>query len=352
MRMRGWMPFLLAAALLSGACQSRPGAGEPGATNRYARWFEILDSAVVTISPFDGTRDTVSTAVPLTKLVCFSTSYSACLSALSCPEAAVGVSGLRFVRDSVVRSRAIEVGYEGNPDYEALLGLRPDLVLTYYVSSSVPAYVTKLSTLGTRVFVLYEHLEEHPLARAEYLRLFGALTHRRAEADSLFAAIEARYLSLAFAVEEARRNRPEGFTRSVLLNIPYEDLWYVPGADSYLSRLIRDAGGEVAGARAGTSFSRPMGMEEAFALSQEADCWLHPGWCRTRADLLSVHPLFADFPVIRRAVYNNTLRMEPEGGNDFWESGAVYADRVLSDLVTILHPEVAAEPLYYYLPLE
>ena len=350
--MRRLIPFLFAATLSLSACQSRPGAVEHPSTNRYARWFEILDTAVVTISPYDGTRDTVSTVEPLTKLVCFSTSYTACLSAIGCPETAVGVSGLRFVRDSVVRAGAKEVGYEGNPDYEAMLELQPDLVLTYYVSSAVPAYVTKLSTLGTRVFVLYEHLEEHPLARAEYLRLFGALTHRQAEADSVFSAIESRYLSLASAVEKARRAAPDGFTRSVLINIPYDDLWYVPGADSYLSRLIRDAGGEVAGAHAGTAFSTPMGMEQAYDLSQGADCWLHPGWCRSLADLLSVHPLFTDFPVIRRAVYNNTLRMAPEGGNDFWESGAVRADQVLSDLVTILHPEVAAEPLYYYLPLE
>jgi hypothetical protein len=35
--------------------------------------------------------------------------------------------------------------------------------------------------------VLYDHLEDHPLARAEYVRLFGALTGRIDKADSFFA---------------------------------------------------------------------------------------------------------------------------------------------------------------------
>ena len=170
-------------------------------------------------------------------------------------------------------------------------------------------------------------------------------------ADSLFAAIEERYLDLSSRVAAAGEGQKD-FQRKVLVNIPYNDLWYVPGGDNYLSRLVRDAGGEVAGAKPGTADSRVMGIEEAFSLSRDAEVWLHPGWCRTRAQLRGVHPLFADFPVLGKAVYNNTLRTTPEGGNDFWESGVVRADRVLSDLVAILHPEVAAEPLNYYLSVE
>ena len=181
--------YLTAALLLLCGCQFRSAEKEPEGRCRYARWFELLDSAVVVISPYDGSRDTVRTAGALRRLVCFSTSYVGCLSAIGCPEAAVGVSGVRFTSDTLVRSRAKEVGYEGAPDYEAILSLRPDLVLTYSVTSSVPVYVTKMRDLGIPVLLIHEHLEDHPLARAEYLRLFGALTHRRAAADSLFAAI-------------------------------------------------------------------------------------------------------------------------------------------------------------------
>ena len=328
---------LLAAAVLSVACGSVRDSSGAGKGNRYARYFELLDSAVVSISPYDGHRDTVRTTEPVETLVCFSSSYVGFLSALGCQDVAAGVSGVRYITDPVVRTRAVEVGYEANPDYEAIFLLHPDLLLTYTISPSEPTYITKLLSIKTKVLVLYEHLENHPLARSEYLRLFGALTHREKEADSLFSAIEKRYLALSGAVDAVREKG--GKTQRVLLNIPYNDQWYVPGTDSYMAQLIRDAGGEISGARAGVSGSTSISVEEAFALSQEADCWLHPGWCRSRADLRSVHPLFPSFPVLERNVWNNTLRTTPEGGNDFWESGAVRADLVLEDLVRILHPE-------------
>ena len=49
-----------------------------------------------------------------------------------------------------------------------------------------------LRELGVRCVVLSEHIESHPLARAEYVKLFGALTGRLSRADSVFSAVLAR----------------------------------------------------------------------------------------------------------------------------------------------------------------
>ena len=72
--------------------------------------------------------------------------------------------------------------------------LQPDLLLTYAVSAAEPPYLAKLRELGVRPVVLHEHLESHPLARAEYVKLFGTLTGREALADSLFRAVRDQYL--------------------------------------------------------------------------------------------------------------------------------------------------------------
>ena len=48
-------------------------------------------------------------------------------------------------------------------------------------------------------------------------------------------------------------------------------------------------------------------------------------------------------------LYNNNRRTNAQGSNDYWESGAVRPDIVLSDLLKILHPElVPGWQLYYY----
>ncbi len=308
----------------------------------HARWFSLDSNAVVLVSPFDGSRDTIPTERPMRRLVCMSTSYIGYLSSFGAEDAVVGVSGLQYVSDSSVRARAVDVGYDALPDYERILSLRPDLVVAYSVSSVQPRYLGVLRSLGIRVALVSDHLESHPLARAEYIRLFGALTGRRAEADSVYAAVCASYRARMV------RNGPR---KKVLVNMPYGDQWYIPGGDNYMTRLIMDAGGEVLGAVQGESESSVISVEKAYSLAQDADFWIHPGSSRTRANLLSAHPLFDAFPTGKMRIFNNIRRMEPGGGNDFWESGAARPDLVLGDLVRIFGGETT-DSLYYYLELK
>lgn len=300
----------------------------------YAAWFSIQeDSSVVVLRPSGG-ADTLRG--PFRRLVCMSSSYVGFLEAIGADSAVVAVSGLDFLGNALVRERAADVGYDAALDYEGILKLRPDLFLTYSVSSAEPPYLAKLRELGVRCVVLSEHIENHPLARAEYVKLFGALTGRLSRADSVFSAVRERYLSL---------RRPSA-SRKVLINIPYSDEWYIPGGDNYMTRLIRDAGGELLGARPGRQESSVIGLETAYSYAREADFWLHPGWCRTREQLRSVHPLFSEFPVLQKEVWNNTLQTTPGGGNRFWETGPVRPDLILEDLVHIFSKE-PFEPHYY-----
>ena len=331
--MRRSLLYLLPLLLL--ACH-RPEGGSR--QMEYAAWFSVQeDSSVVVLRPSGG-ADTLRG--PFHRMVCMSSSYVGFLEAIGADSTVVAVSGLDFLGNALVRERAVDVGYDAALDYEGILRVKPDLFLTYSVSSAEPPYLGKLRELGVRCVVLSEHLESHPLARAEYVKLFGALTGRIAEADSAFSAVRERYLLL---------RRPSA-PHKVLINIPYSGEWYIPGGDNYMTRLIRDAGGELLGARPGRQESSIIGLETAFSYAQEADFWLHPGWCRTREQLRGVHPLFSEFPVLQKEVWNNTLQATPGGGNRFWETGPVRPDLILEDLVHIFEKE-PFQP-HYYLKVE
>ena len=138
--------------------------------------------------------------------------------------------------------------------------------------------------------------------------------------------------------------------KKVLVNIPYADQWYIPGGDNYMTRLISDAGGEVLGAVPGRFESSVISVEKAYEYAQEADFWLNPGWCSTKDQLRSVHPLFGDFPVIDKPVWNNTKQNTPGGGNAFWETGPARPDLILEDLRAIF--DGAEVPCTYYFELE
>ena len=303
--------------LASCATQTRPVA--PGGME-YAQWFDLQGDKAIVTSPYGDVTDTLEVTAPVRSIVCMSSSYIGFLDALGCDSVATAVSGLAYVSDPEVRAHAVDVGYDAALDYETILKLRPDLVLTYAVSAAEPPYLQN---------------------RAEYIKFFGLLTGRAAVADSLFADIRDRYLSLVKETDAPQK---------VLVNIPYADQWYIPGGDNYMTRLIQDAGGAVLGAVPGRFESSVISVEKAFELAREADCWLNPGWCATKAQLRSVHPLFADFPVLGKSVWNNTKQSTPGGGNAFWETGPARPDLILQDLRAIF--DGTEVPGYYYLELE
>ena len=327
-------------------CQSARQTSAVSASE-YASYFDVNGPLIKVISPYDGSVDTLTVAEPMDRIICMSSSSVAALSAIGACDAVSAVSGLRYVTDRSIHERGVpDIGYENSLDYETILSINPDILVAYTVSGSEPQFISKLRSLGVRVLVLHDHLEQHPLARAEYVRLFGALTGRLAAADSVFNAVRDRYEALAASVNVRKPVK-------VLMNIPYGDAWYVPGADSYMSCLIRDAGGEVLGAEPGASHSRVVTMEQAYALSLDADIWLNPGHCRTLGELMSFHHFFDRFGPLAQElpVYNNTLKNTAGGGNDFWESGAVRPDLILEDLVSIFS-DTPADSLNYFFRLD
>lgn len=356
--------------------------------------------SLVSISPFDGSRDTISIGQPLGRLIVMSTSYIGFLDAVGADSVIVGVSGGEYVCDSSVTAglsngTVVDIGYDASPDYEKIMALKPDLLLTYSVSPVKSQFFSKLESLGIKTFIVNEHLERHPLARAAYIRLFGALTGNMAAADSVLKIVSENYISLrdsvqgglgandAYASDKGELNAgdekqgsggTEGNTpkpRKILVNIPYKDQWFIPGQESYLTTLFKDAGGEILGAKSGSSVSGQISVETAYSLSKEADLWMNVGWCQTLEQLLSVNPLFDDFlmdiqenasargysnaegcatnssDTSASVVWNDNNRLNPKGGNDFWESGVVHPDLLLRDLIGIFRGEDNRTPIYY-----
>lgn len=295
----------------------------------YASYFDILDNgSVVTISP-DNQRDTFAFETPVRKIVCMSSSNVACLEAIGADSLICAVSGLRFLHNESLRKRGVpDVGYDALLDYEKLAQLSPDVVIAYQVGPVKPPCLVKLQSMGLPVIILYEHLENHPLARAEYVRFFGALTGRQNHADDFFSNVSERYDSLAVKTDSLSR-------KAVLINAPYGDSWYVPGKDNYMNRLIKDAGGYVLGAADGETVSRSINIEEAYGLSLQADIWLNPGNYTTLPDLVSSNGFFRHFGPVKNnlPIYNNTLKLTDFGGNDFWERGTVRPDLILEDFI-------------------
>lgn len=93
-----------------------------------------------------------------------------------------------------------------------------------------------------------------------------------------------------------------------------------------------------------------LSLEAVLDKALDADVWVHPGMATTLAELQANDERFAQFAAFRNgAVYNNNKRLNPYGGNDYWESGVTNPHLLLADLIAILHPELLPDhELYYY----
>ncbi len=292
--------------------------------------------------------------VPVQKIICLSTTHVAMVAALDERNTIAGVSGTGYIFDekiaALIKAGLIsDIGYESGLNNELIISISPDLIMLYGIGSESVGYVGKIRELGTPALFNADYLEEDPLGKAEWIKLFGALFCKEKMADSIFTSVVTSYDQIKEYVRLNAGERPD-----VLLGLPFRDAWYISPGNSYISRLIQDAGGTYLWHDTESSVSMPYGLEDVFLRSLEADYWLNTGAAGSKNDISSIDQRLKNLPCfINGNLYNNNKRISPEGGNDYWESGALYPNLILKDIATILHPELFKDrELFYYRKIE
>ena len=288
--------------------------------------------------------------IPVRKIVCMSTTHLSMISALDEMTSVCGFSGTKFIynedlRRNVDEGKISEIGYEDNLNKELILKMKPDLVMVYGIGGESAGYIGKLKELGIRVLYNADYLETDALAKAEWIKMIGAIYAKEEMADSIFRTIELEYNRLKLYIKENAARRPK-----VMLGLPFRDTWYISPGNSYISQLISDAGGEYLWESTESVISMPTGLENVYMKALKAEYWLNTGSAGTREEIKSIDPRLAELPCfINGNLFNNNKRTSILGGNDYWEGGAVNPHIILSDLGAILHPGLfKGRELFYY----
>lgn len=284
------------------------------------------------------------------RIIAMSSTHIAMLNAIGEAGRVVGVSGIDYISNPVIsanRDSIGDVGYEGNINYELLISLDPDLVLLYGVNGA-SSMEGKLNELGIPFMYVGDYLEESPLGKAEWMVALSEVVGKRTEGEQVFVGIPVRYNDLKKRVADTALDAP-----SVMLNTPYGDSWFMPSTESYVARLVKDAGGDYIYKKNTGNASLPVDLEEAYKLTSEADMWLNVGMANTLDELRTSCPKFSDTRCFRNgSVWNNNLKTNAAGGNEYYESAVVNPDILLRDLVKIFHPELVEEDFVYYKQLK
>lgn len=271
------------------------------------------------------TTDTVRT--PVERSAVFIAPHCQLMYELGCQQAIRGVCDLNYINISDVRKRAASAGKasSGNasagnsivdcgssmaPDIERIIALKPEAILVSPFENS--GGYGKLDKLHIPIIEAADYMESSPLGRAEWMKFYGMLFGKdknisttavgkaseaaagkaseaavgkasgaaagkaseatlpascELRADSLFAQIEKEYLNLKAEAGKL----PKGL--SILTERKTGNVWYVPGGQSTIGILLKDANARYIFSDDKHSGSLPMSPEQILAKGKQVDVW-------------------------------------------------------------------------------
>lgn len=297
--------------------------------------------------------DTVVVEIPIDRVIVGTTPAVACLDVLGSLDKLIGLAGGKYVyTDSVRRFNLPEVASDGGMsrslDRERLLSLSPGGFITYLYGEEERRDVDFIVGCGVPVLFMAEYLEKSPLGRAEWIKFIGLLVGKGQEAEAFFDKVYSRYRDLE-SLGSKEHHRPV-----IMSGAPFGGTWYVPKGGSWPSILFRAAGGVSLWDDLEGSGTAPMDLEAVLDRAVSADLWFNCGTWRSLDDGKSSGvPVDAIPPFRDEKVYNNDLRINEQGGNDYYQLGVIRPDLILSDLLSIVHPSILPNhELFFYRHLQ
>lgn len=276
------------------------------------------------------TTDTVRT--PMERSAVFIAPHCQLMYELGCQQAIRGVCDLNYINIPDVRKRAASAGKASSekassgkasaqnsivdcgssmaPDIERIIALKPEAILVSPFENS--GGYGKLDKLHIPLIEAADYMESSPLGRAEWMKFYGMLFGRaknisttaaveasttaaveasmtaagkaseatagkaseatlpascELRADSLFAQIEKEYLKLKAEAGKL----PKGL--SILTERKTGNVWYVPGGQSTIGILLKDANARYIFSDDKHSGSLPMSPEQILAKGNQVDVW-------------------------------------------------------------------------------
>ena len=291
-------------------------------------------------------------SIPLSSIVCTSTTHIPLLDYLEETEKLVGFPSTDYISSEKARKlvdagKVQELGVDKGLNLERIAMLRPDMVMGYTMNSDYGQF-KKIEDLHVPVVINAEYLEKHPLGRAEWIKFMALFFNKEKTADSVFAVIEKEYLKTKALADQAQSKR------TVLSGIVYGDAWFLPGGQNYAAKLLRDAGYHYLWDDDSTSGFLELSFESVYEKAHDADFWIGVGSFSSLKEIENADHRYARFkPFQQRQVYTYNIRKGSKGGSEFLELGYLRPDIILKDLVKIAHPELLNEhELYFHKRLE
>lgn len=320
------------------------------------------------------TTDTVRT--PVERSAVFIAPHCQLMYEMGCQQAIRGVCDLDYINIPDVRKRAaagnaaagkasvgnvsaenaaagnsiVDCGSSMAPDIERIIALKPEAILLSPFENS--GGYGKLDKLHIPIIEAADYMESSPLGRAEWMKFYGMLFGNEegksngisgsceSKADSLFAKIEKEYLKLKAEAGKL----PKGL--SILTERKTGNVWYVPGGQSTIGILLKDANARYIFEDDQHSGSLAMSPEQILAKGKQVDVWAFKyfgGAPLSQAQLLQEYDGYKALAAFNRGnIYQVDTSTVP-----YFELTSFHPELLLREFIILAHGERFGKLRFY-----
>ncbi|MDQ6472286.1 ABC transporter substrate-binding protein [Flavobacterium sp. LHD-80] len=277
--------------------------------------------------------------VPLESVVVTSTTNIPFLEMLEVENKLVGFPHTDYI--SSEKTRALidkgsvkNVGQNEKLNIEQLIELSPDLIVTFGVDNNNPM-LDNLKKSGLNVLIQGDWMEQSPLGKAEWIKLYGTLFGKEDKAKELFDKIVESYNQAKKLVAD----KPA--TTKVLYGSMYEDVWYVAKGNSWVAQFMKDAKSDYLWSSLKGTGSEGLSFEKVLEKAKTANVWVVSGSFKNLDELQKANPHYGEFDAFKnKSVYSLESKFGATGGTVFYELSPSRPDLVLKDYIKIFHPDL------------
>ena len=336
------------------------------------------------------TTDTLRT--PVERSAVFIAPHCQLMYELGCQQAIRGVCDLNYINIPDVKKRAassgnassgnasaqnsiVDCGSSMAPDIERIIALKSEAILVSPFENS--GGYGKLDKLHIPLIEAADYMESSPLGRAEWMKFYGMLFGKdknisttaagkasgaavgkaseaaagkaseatlpascELRADSLFAQIEKEYLDLKAEAGKL----PKGL--SILTERKTGGVWYVPGGQSTIGILLKDANARYIFEDDQHSGSLAMSPEQILAKGSQVDVWAFKyfgGAPLSQAQLLQEYDGYKALAAFNRGnIYQVDTSTVP-----YFELTSFHPELLLREFIILAHGERFGKLRFY-----
>lgn len=280
--------------------------------------------------------------IPVKSIIPLSSTHIGMLSKIDGISTIKAVSDKKYIYNPQLLKRISsgqvkDFGGDAAIPFESIVQTKAKL-LVYSSFGKVYPQQEQLEKLGTICLPNFDWKENHPLGKAEWIKLFGYLLGKEEKAQDYFKQLEIEYNALKNTAKKSIHS-PTIFSGNLT-----GDIWFTPAGQSYTAELFKDANANYKYANSLGTGSLELSMEKVLSENTTTEFWINPGQ-QSCAKIIEINGKMKYF----KAVKDKKVFCYSPNMNKFWELSAIEPQRVLSDLIRILHRDIKMNnTLYFY----